>query len=77
VIGLLRSWGLRPHAHVVGSLTSAILFVFCATSAATSVLEEWRVGSLADPKKHILCERRWRGDTRASKKASRRPDGFK
>jgi hypothetical protein len=54
-----------------------ILFAFCATSTAASTLEEWRVGSLADFRKHILCERRWRGDTRASKKASRRSEGFK
>jgi hypothetical protein len=54
-----------------------ILFAFCATSTTASVLEEWRVGSLADPREHILCERRWRGDTQASKKVSRRSDGFR
>jgi hypothetical protein len=51
-------------------LTSAILFAFYATSTTASVLEEWRVGSLADLNKHILCEQRWRGDTQASQKAS-------
>jgi hypothetical protein len=54
-----------------------ILFAFCATSTAASILEEWRVGFLADPNKRILCERRWRDDTRASRKASRRSDGFR
>jgi hypothetical protein len=40
---------------VAGSLTSAILFAFCATSTAASVLEEWRVGSLADPQEaHLM-----------------------
>jgi hypothetical protein len=29
-----------PHANEAGSLTSAILFAFCATSTAVSALEE-------------------------------------